>query len=607
METMTKKSYLELKREFLEASAKPPLRKVYFTFGRFNPPTIGHFENIDEVFSYEDGDHYIFVSKTEDSNRNPLSLDTKISILKSARPDFADFIIATTDEMYSLPQIVSEFFIKNHEYESINLIVGEDRVEDFKQLFNRSKKEWPEIKELNVLSSGKRKSTISATNMREWAKDGKYEKYLSGMGKYGDVPEELIKKSYDEVRSKLNTDEGLREKYIKGKIFGVGDIVCVNESYYEIIDRGGNYVRAVDHNGNVDRFWITDIQPVYQRAIKEFFNQKKRLNNQLFFKGYQTKNFSKEINESFLRLHSEPDVYAVLSAIKHTDKFFASNDLVEQYQHFEKSGHFLNVLGDIKNHPYRDRMEMIIAEKIIADIPSIKKITNSDKTKTADIILSALDIECKGCTPEEKINKAANEVKKNVSKDTREIYGSLFQLADDVGISWDRNIFTHGQRKDLGILESLENHEAFIESLTEKIKYFDDIISIYEKDELTIIDGDGNETELPPEDSIQKSIETGLKSSPLDSDKEVIAKQVMIKNFSPNLEKKAKNLALRYLRDRQLRNTLHKMTDKERNELEKVLISKGSTISHASKKLIKKLEQIESEKVLKIGKKNDSK
>lgn len=604
MEHMTKKSYLELKKKLLETSSNPPLRKVFFTFGRFNPPTIGHFENIDEVFSY-DGDHYIFVSKTEDSNKNPLSVKTKLEILKAARPDYADFIVSATDDWPSVPQLVNEFLIKRAQYDSITMLVGEDRVDDFKALFERSKKEWPEIQELNVISSGKRKSSVSATNMREWAKNGDYEKYQNGMGKYDDVPEELIKKSYEEIRNKLNVDETLREQYIKGKVFNVGDIISVNENYFEIIDRGSNYLRAVDHSGNVNKFWISDISQVKSQEIKESFAQKRKLNNQIFYKGYSTSNFNKEMNESFSRLQTAKDVYAVLSAIKHTDKFFATQDLVEQYNHFEKSGHYLDMLEDTKNHSYRDMMELVIAEKMIEDISSIKKITNSDKTKTADIILSALGIECKG-TPEDKINKAAKEVQANVSKDTREVYGSLFQLADDVGIEWDRNIFTHGQRQDLGILESMENHEAFIESLTESINSFDDIVEVYEKDELAIVDGDGNETDLPDEEDVFKSIVAGLKSSPLDSDKEVIAKQVMVKNFSPNLEKKAKNLALRYLRDRQLRNTLHKMTDKERRELEKVLVSKGSTISHASKKLIKKLEQIESEKVLKTGRKNDN-
>lgn len=601
---MTKKSYIELKNRLLETSSNPPLRKIFFTFGRFNPPTIGHFENLDEVFSH-DGHHYIFVSKSEDSKRNPLSIETRLEILKAARPAYADFIVATTDDMPSIPQIVSDFLMVRGEYESINLIVGEDRVQDFKELFARSKKEWPKIQELNVISSGKRKSTISATNMREWAESGDYEKYRNGMGKYDDVPEKLIKKSYDEIRSKLNVEESLREQYIRGKIFNIGDIISVSESYYEIIDRGGNYIRAVDHDGSVGRFWISDIKPINSRVVKESFTHKRKLNNQIYYKGYTTSNFNREMNESFSKLQNAQDVYAVLSAIKHSDKFYSTEDLVEQYNHFEKSGHYLNVLGDTANHSYRDRMELIIAEKMINDIPSIKKITNSDKTKTADIIVSALGIETNG-SPEEKINKAAREVRNNVSKDNRELYGALFQLADDVGIEWDRNIFTPGQRQDLGILESMANHEAFIESLVEKIKYFDDVVDVYDKDELAIVDGDGNESELPDEDDVQKSIVAGLKSSPLNSDKEVIAKQVMVKNFSPNLEKKAKNLALRYLRDRQLRNTLHKMSDKERNSLEKVLMSKGSTISNASKKLIKKLEQIESEKVLKTGKKNDN-
>lgn len=579
-------SYKDFKHRILEA--KEPLKKVSFTFGRFNPVTTGHLENIDFLFSLP-GDHFVFISHSEDEDKNPLSVKTKLEILKSARPDYSKDIHVTSKDMPSVIQIVK--FLEGKGYDSITMTVGSDRVESFKDVLSDYKSN---LKELNVISSGNRSKKISASLMREYAVNGEYKSYKHGMG--SEVPEDLIKKSYDEIRSKLVKYDSLREDYISGKLFKTGSIVKskLDENFYEVIDRGSNFVRLVDISGNTKRSWLEDIVEVTDNNISESFNIKKKLNNQLTFKGYTTKHFNKSILESFNRLLKCDDVYAVLSAIKHTDQFFQSDDLVEQYEHFNKSGHYLESLKAKLDHSYRDSMESILAEKIIADIPSIKQITKSDKLKTANIIISALGIESSG-TPEEKINAAAKEVSKNVSSELREIYGSLFQLADDVGIEWDKEIFSATQQRDLGLIES-HNFEMFLESLTESINSFNDIIPVYVVEDLIAIDENGNESELDPELDIEDSIKSALKINPL---KKESPKKINVKSPSDKsgLERKAKNLALRYLRDRQLRNTLHKMSDKERNKLEDILSKKGSVITNATKKLIDKLEKIESERL----------
>lgn len=581
-----KLTYKDLKSRLTEAKAPP--KKVYYTFGRFNPPTKGHLENLDYLFDQE-GDHFAYVSHSVDSDKNPLSIASKIEILKAARPEYADRIFQSDTKMHSVFQINE--YLKLLGYNSITLVVGEDRVDDFKDEF---KDGVPGV-EFNVISSGKRKSGISGTAMRKFVVDDDFASYKSGMG--DSVPDKLIKKSFDEIKSKLvNEATQLRDNFLSGKIFKIGSIVesKLDNEYYEIIDRGTSYLRLVDTSGNIKRSWLSDAVEIFDNQIKESFITKKKANNQITFKGYTTVNFDKRISESFSKILNSDDVYAVLSAIKHTDKFFTDKSLSEKYEHYSKSEHYLNVLGVIKDHNYRDLMESIIAEKMIADIPSIKQITKSDKQKTANIILAAIGIEFKG-TPEEKINAAAKEVSKNVSSELREIYGSLFQLADDVGIEWDKEIFSATQQRDLGLIES-HNFEMFLESLTESIKSFNDIIPVYMVEDLIAIDENGNESELDPELDIEDSIKSALKINPI---KKESPKKINVKSPSDRsgLERKAKNLALRYLRDRQLRNTLHKMSDKERNKLEDILSKKGSVITNATKKLIDKLEKIESERL----------
>jgi len=58
-------------------------KSVAFTFGRFNPPTIGHEKLINKVKSQSTNDYKIFLSRSQDSKKNPLSPDVKLRFMKS--------------------------------------------------------------------------------------------------------------------------------------------------------------------------------------------------------------------------------------------------------------------------------------------------------------------------------------------------------------------------------------------------------------------------------------------------------------------------------------------------------------------------------------------
>ncbi len=55
---------------------------VVFTFGRFNPPTIGHEKLIKKVISQSKGNNYrIYVSQSSDPQRNPLEYKEKVQLI----------------------------------------------------------------------------------------------------------------------------------------------------------------------------------------------------------------------------------------------------------------------------------------------------------------------------------------------------------------------------------------------------------------------------------------------------------------------------------------------------------------------------------------------
>jgi hypothetical protein len=61
---------------------------VAFTFGRFNPPTIGHEKLINKVKS-QSLNYKIYLSRSEDPRKNPLSPREKLTVMKSMFPQFA--------------------------------------------------------------------------------------------------------------------------------------------------------------------------------------------------------------------------------------------------------------------------------------------------------------------------------------------------------------------------------------------------------------------------------------------------------------------------------------------------------------------------------------
>jgi hypothetical protein len=107
---------------------------VCFTFGRFNPPTVGHKAMIQNLIGMADAagaDAYVFPSKTQDAEKNPLLAGEKVHILKSMFPDpsVVRIIHPEVRGTSNIPAVLRS--LRDAGYESITMVVGSDRVPDF--------------------------------------------------------------------------------------------------------------------------------------------------------------------------------------------------------------------------------------------------------------------------------------------------------------------------------------------------------------------------------------------------------------------------------------------------------------------------------------------
>lgn len=173
--------------------------KAYFTFGRFQPPTLGHGRLIHELAntaSEHHGDAYVFVSSTVDRKKNPLSVFQKVSWLKYMFPDVnVRFIntttcrkafasVAPTQECKTIFAVFD--VLRSAGYSDVTLCVGSDRVPDFTRMLSKFTPEGISIHILGLGgirdASASNLSGMSGTKMREAALRNNVPTFLAGTG-----------------------------------------------------------------------------------------------------------------------------------------------------------------------------------------------------------------------------------------------------------------------------------------------------------------------------------------------------------------------------------------------------------------------------------------
>ena len=162
-----------------------------FTFGRFNPPTVGHEKLVVAVANVarrEGGEYFVYPSRSQDSKKNPLSQKQKIQYMKKMFPKHRTNIISSTGN--NALEIASE--LHDEGYTNLVMVVGSDRVKDFKSLLDRYNGDedkahgFYDFDSIKVVSAGERDPDaegvegMSASKMRQSAVEGDYKTFRKG-------------------------------------------------------------------------------------------------------------------------------------------------------------------------------------------------------------------------------------------------------------------------------------------------------------------------------------------------------------------------------------------------------------------------------------------
>jgi hypothetical protein len=268
-------------KSFAQYLAEDAAKEMVFTFGRFNPPTIGHEKLLDKVAAIAKGKSYrVYASHSVDSKKNPLPYAEKIKWMRKMFPKHARSIV--DDDANNVFEICSTLYKQG--FTKVTMVVGGERVAEFDALLNKYNGQKLQNGFFNfeggitVVSAGDRDpdsdgvTGMSASKMRAAASANDLELFSKG------IPSSFskgIEGLFNAVRTGMGLKESrnfrkhiqlesvgqTREAYVNGDLFQVGDTVVVKESeeIAKISRCGPNYLIVEFADGTKHRKWLNAV------------------------------------------------------------------------------------------------------------------------------------------------------------------------------------------------------------------------------------------------------------------------------------------------------------------------------------------------------------
>jgi len=154
-----------------------------FTFGRMNPPTVGHEKLVSKVVSVakeKNAIPHVFLSHSTDPKKNPLSYDKKATLARAA---FGP-VVKSTPHRHVMDVMKH---LESKGFHHVTMVAGQDRVDEFHKLLTKYNGKEYNFKSINVVSAGTRDPEsesvegMSASKMRDAASKSDHSKFKSGL------------------------------------------------------------------------------------------------------------------------------------------------------------------------------------------------------------------------------------------------------------------------------------------------------------------------------------------------------------------------------------------------------------------------------------------
>ena len=213
-------------------------KTAVFTFGRMNPPTIGHeklINKIKDVANKHRADWFVYLSSSQDSKKNPLSFDRKIF--------YARKMFGRDVNQKNFPKeptaLHAASSLHGKGYKKLVMVVGSDRVGQFEKLMKQyngvdnKPHGYYNFDTIDVVSAGERDPDaegvegMSASKLRGFAVKGNFSDFKDGLP---GLSEKDARSLFNEIRKglklqaiseKLKVEESVRSQVTIQPIQGV--------------------------------------------------------------------------------------------------------------------------------------------------------------------------------------------------------------------------------------------------------------------------------------------------------------------------------------------------------------------------------------------------
>lgn len=271
-------------KSVLHEAPQPKARVLLF--GRMNPVTRGHEENVNAAHAIAQkhgAELHVIASHSQDAKKNPLTPDQKAKHLKRAFGHLPNTHVGTSSK--EAPTILHQAS-QAHAAGVKHLVIagGGDRAAEYHKLLHtyngkEGKHGYYNFKKISIENTGERKEGVSGTDMRKHASSGNFNKFREGLPSKIAKNEKHSQEMYHDVRHGMGVHEDTRDTYISGDRLRLGEMVIDTFTGIEgkIVYRGPTYVTVqIDEDTSFKR-WIDDVDSTMEsteepaiRGFKDF-------------------------------------------------------------------------------------------------------------------------------------------------------------------------------------------------------------------------------------------------------------------------------------------------------------------------------------------------
>lgn len=259
------------------------------TFGRYNPPHMGHQKTLDyadnlanSVGDKSQADQRFYASKSHDPKKNPLNYDFKMKQLQKMFPKHAEKW--DSDEGVNTVLKAAE---KAHGqgYKNFHFVGGGDRRQGMEDLLRRYNGNLYKFDNIYSHSAGERDESgkgddpiakLSASGQRKYAQDDDFDGFKGGLDIGTGYTEDDARELFTMLKNLMATKnesweidhrsnkEVIREIYSEGTLIKVGDVVeSLTSGLCGQVHRcGANHLIVVTEDGIMFKNFVHDVRKV---------------------------------------------------------------------------------------------------------------------------------------------------------------------------------------------------------------------------------------------------------------------------------------------------------------------------------------------------------